>query len=74
MSAVTLEDRVAALEEEVACLKRRQRAALAPKDSVPWWGRIFGSFADNSDYEEAMRLGREYRESLRPKDAEDRPS
>lgn len=31
----------------------------------PWWERIAGTFADSPAYEEAMRLGREYRESLR---------
>lgn len=29
-----------------------------------WWQKITGTFADNSAYNEAMQLGREYRESL----------
>jgi hypothetical protein len=33
--------------------------------SRPWWEQIAGTFADNSVYDEAMRLGREYRNSLR---------
>lgn len=28
-----------------------------------WWREIAGTFANNPDFEEAMRLGREYRES-----------
>ena len=32
--------------------------------SRPWWEQIAGTFADNSVYDEAMRLGREYRNSL----------
>jgi hypothetical protein len=32
--------------------------------SVPWWDQISGTFADNSVYDEAMRLGRKYRNSL----------
>jgi hypothetical protein len=34
--------------------------------SRPWWAQIAGTFADNSVYDEAMRLGREYRDSLGP--------
>jgi hypothetical protein len=33
---------------------------------APWWERIYGTFANSPEYEEAMRLGRAYRESLRP--------
>lgn len=33
--------------------------------SSPWWEEISGTFADNSVYDEAMRLGRKYRNSLR---------
>lgn len=33
--------------------------------SSPWWEKISGTFADNSVYDEAMRLGRKYRDSLR---------
>lgn len=32
--------------------------------SRPWWDQIAGTFADNSVYDEAMRLGCEYRNSL----------
>jgi hypothetical protein len=67
MSAHSLEERVATLEAEVAELKERL-AASQEKNAVPWWERRFGAFKDDPEYEEAMRLGREYRESLRPKD------
>ena len=33
--------------------------------SRPWWEEITGTFADDSTYDEAMQLGREYRNSLR---------
>lgn len=33
--------------------------------SSPWWEEICGTFADNSVYDAAMRLGRDYRNSLR---------
>ena len=70
MGSTSLEDRVAALEEEVAELKKRL-GGEQPGDGVPWWEKIAGTFANDEAYEEAMRLGREYRESLRPKDDED---
>jgi hypothetical protein len=35
-----------------------------------WWERIVGIFEDDPEFEEAMRLGREYRDSLRPHDDE----
>ena len=65
MAAVTLAERVAALEAEVAHLKAElgQRAS-AP---VPWTKRIAGTFEGDALYDEAMRLGKKYRESTRPK-------
>jgi hypothetical protein len=65
MAAQTkLESRVAALEEEVCRLK----ALLEKKvDDKPWWEKIAGSFLNDPYYEKAMRYGRQYRESLRPK-------
>ena len=42
------------------------------KQFVPstWWEQIAGTLADNSAYDEAMRLGREYRDSLRSSSTE----
>ncbi|MEG3438423.1 hypothetical protein V0288_14930 [Pannus brasiliensis CCIBt3594] len=57
-----LEERVADLEAEVARLKNK----VENDSSRPWWEKIAGTFADNPAYDEAMRLGREYRDSLRP--------
>ncbi len=65
MSATPLEARVAALEAEVARLKAKVDGPQATGD--PWLDKIWASFANDPIYEEAMRLGREYRESLRPK-------
>lgn len=64
-ATVKLEPRVAALEATVEQL-RRQLELVAP-DTSPWWDHIVGAFADDPAFEEAMRLGREYRASLRPK-------
>jgi hypothetical protein len=58
-----LEERVAHLEAEVARLKNK-----VENDSSfsPWWEKVAGTFSDNPVYDEAMQLGREYRNSLRP--------
>jgi hypothetical protein len=64
MKTMTLQDRVAALEAEVARLKEIIRASKA---EIPWWKKIAGAFRGDPAFLEAMRLGREYRESLRPK-------
>jgi hypothetical protein len=65
----SLEERVEALEGEVTRLKQARPNGAEPPQ--PWWEAIWGTFKDDPEYEEAMRLGREYRESLRPKDEED---
>jgi hypothetical protein len=63
MSSVSLEDRVAVLEAELARLKTRIEAGNSGE--APW-KKIVGVFANDPAFAQAMRLGREYRESLRP--------
>jgi hypothetical protein len=65
MAVPEIELRVTALEAKIEEIQRSLQA-VAP-DARPWWERIVGAFADDPAFEEAMRLGREYRESLRPK-------
>jgi hypothetical protein len=62
--AQQIELRLATLEAEVTLLKQR---LAEPKQH--WVDKVYGAFADDPDFLEAMRLGREYRESLRPKAA-----
>ena len=62
---IKLESRVAALEVKVDQLLRTLKTP--PPNGKPWWEHVVGAFADDPDFEEAMRLGREYRESLLPK-------
>ena len=60
MTNAELEKRIAVLEAEVALLKSK----VEKKDDtnkVLWWEEIAGTFSDDPVYDEAMRLGREYR-------------
>jgi hypothetical protein len=54
----TLEKRVEELEKKVAELSAKPARLTRKKD----WRRTFGIFKDDPDFEEAVRLGREYRE------------
>lgn len=65
MAVPEIEHRVATLEAEVARLKEQFERAV-PKQG-DWLDEIYGAFENDPVYEEAMRLGREYRESQRPK-------
>lgn len=56
-----LEAIIAILEVEVALIKKK----LDKNANTPWWETIYGTFANDPMYDEAMKLGREYRESLR---------
>ena len=69
MAAQTLEERVAHLETKVEEIQQK-RSDAHTQDNRPWWEIIRGTFKDDPVYDEAMRLGREYRESLRPKEDE----
>ena len=64
MTTATLERRVAALETEVAQMKEQLAKTTNEGD---WLDDFYGAFAGDPHFAEAMRLGREYRESLRPK-------
>ena len=64
MATGKLEKRVVSLEAEVAQLKRQ--TATVSMDS-PWWNRIRGRYRDDSAYDEAMKLGRDFRNTA-PRD------
>ena len=61
MSSQTVEERLAALEAEVVQLKQQRSASEEPM--LPWWEQRWGAFKDDPIYDEAMRLGAEYRKS-----------
>lgn len=70
MASAALEQRVAALENELARLKSKVEGSES--GSKPWWERIAGTFENDPVYEQAMKLGREYRNSLRPRKSQRR--
>lgn len=63
MPALSLEERVTALEAEI--LQLRKEVEVRAVSTIPWWEKIAGTFAQDSAYNEAMKLGRQYRRSLR---------
>ena len=67
MAAVTIEERVSKLEAKMAQLVGEQEYQ---KPKAAWWKKIVGVYKNDPEFEEAERLGREYRESLRPQDSE----
>lgn len=62
MAAETLEERLNAVETELRQLKQ-QLAGKPASAADAGWQKIFGSFAESEGFEDAARLGREYRET-----------
>lgn len=65
MPTLTVEERLSALEAEVEQLKQQREADQLDKsdETTPWWKRIVGIHANSPGFEEAVRLGKEWRES-----------
>ena len=70
MATAQIEERVAVLEAEIAQLKKQVAQGVPPQR--PWWREIAGSFANDPVFQKAMKLGEDYRRSLRPKSAKPR--
>jgi hypothetical protein len=65
MPDISIAERVARLEQEVARL--RNQVQLSDEQGLFWLDQISGAFKDEPAFLDAMKLGRKYRESLRPK-------
>ena len=65
MTVAQLEERLVALERTVDELKAHLARTTPPRR---WWVEDAGRFADDPVFDEMVRLGRAYRESLRPRD------
>jgi hypothetical protein len=61
MSTLTLEERLALLEQEVLQLKRQLHTPAA----IPWGENITGVFTDTPAFDEAVTFGRQYRKKRR---------
>ena len=57
----TVEERLTLVERELAELKRR---LPAKRNGESWIERIAGTFKDDPDFAEIVRLGREFRKSI----------
>lgn len=57
-----LKQRVTLIERELTELKRRLPTG---KDGKSWLDKIIGTFKDDPDFEEIVRLGREFRKSVK---------
>ena len=59
---LTVEERLAAVEQQLIELKRRLPSQT---DGKSWVERIAGTFNEDPDFDEIVRLGREFRESVK---------
>jgi hypothetical protein len=58
---LTIEERLTAVEQELTSIKRRLPPA---PDGESWIERIAGTFKDDPEFDEVVRLGREFRKSV----------
>lgn len=73
MVAATIEERLEAVESELARLKAQfapRPPSVIGRTAPDFLDRIYGAYADNEAFEEAVRYGREWRESFRRGDME----
>ena len=66
MSAPTVEDRLSALEKKVDLLVERLQPA-----NGDWTSHVIGSFKDRPEFDEVLRLGREFRKHYHADDIAD---
>ena len=58
----TVEERLTAVEQQLVDLRRRLPSQT---DGKSWVERIAGTFKDDPDFGEIVRLGREFRKSVK---------
>lgn len=63
MSSESIETRLAALEREVAILKRQIERPEPSPASTNWVDEVSGSMEKFPEFEEVVRLGQEWRQS-----------
>lgn len=60
-SSPQLEVRVATLESELAKMKQMLSGVIL--ENTSWWLKVVGSFENDPTFDEAVRLGKEWRKS-----------
>lgn len=60
---MSIEERLAKIEEELAELKRR---LSEPSQQTAWYWKVAGSMAAYPEFQEVVRLGREFRKADSP--------
>jgi hypothetical protein len=58
-----IEVRVANLEAELAQMKQLISSFHQPETASHWWLKVAGSFENDPDFDEAVRLGQEWRKA-----------
>ena len=66
MTTTELEKRLTAVEQDLARLKARHRSE-ASTHPIHALEKIHGTFENDDAFQEAMRLGRKWREAQRPR-------
>jgi len=61
----TVEERLFKIEKEIEAIKTRIHASGQASN---WLSRVNGTFKDDPDFDEIVRLGKEFRDSDRLKD------
>ncbi len=69
MATPTIEERLTAVETQVEELKQQKKDVKG--EEPRGWQRVFGRFAGMPGFDEAVQLGREWRESQGPPDMEE---
>jgi hypothetical protein len=69
--AMSLEQRIHALEKQIAALLQKQETS--GNNSRAWLDDLYGKFAGDPIFARAMKLGQDYRKSLGPRPRKTKP-
>ncbi len=71
LDPATLEQRLLALEAEVAALKQQ---SAPPRMAENWLDHLIGSISDDQGFEQVLEYGRAFRNRDRPPETDDEPA
>ncbi|MFN6128963.1 MAG: hypothetical protein ACK6DC_09410 [Planctomycetota bacterium] len=61
----SVEERLTKIEKEIEAIKTK---IPADESKTNWLNKVNGTFRNDPDFDEIIRLGKEFRDSDRPKD------